>query len=59
MEGKLYTKEELREAMEYGFDAGYQKGFTDAFQDDPIYGEDLFNKDKSIFEDWFKEEKTK
>ena len=58
LEKKLYTEEELKEAMEYGFDYGYQKGFTDACADVPEYGEDLFNKDQSIFGDWFKENKT-
>jgi hypothetical protein len=58
MEGKMYTKEELKEAMEYGFDYGYHQGFTAASLDEPVYEETPFSKDESIFEDWFKENKS-
>jgi len=59
MEGKLYTKEELKEAMEYGFDSGYQYGFTDASEEESVYAIEPFkNRDETIFEDWFKENKA-
>jgi hypothetical protein len=48
---KRYSENDLREAMEYGLDFGYQKGFTDASLDEPTYHEG-FNKEDGTFEDW-------